>query len=229
MTPSVVIDVVFSVQDLGDSFYDTAVFLDRFFWSNDPDCGEGSSLVSSLPGDQNGRPEDLCEDTQPGRGGPINTRTGNLWTAATDLTVVSPGPALVWERTYQSQRSGDPPESLGAGWQHPYATHLLTDTMVGGEPGMIIIVSPMGNRLRFADQDGQFEPAAGVYHTLEQDSAGYTLTRRDQTQHVFAAATGRLTTIRDPRGRALDLSYDSSGRRRRAYERFASQSALSGN
>ncbi len=30
---------VFSVQDLGDSVWDSAVFLDNFFWSNDPACG----------------------------------------------------------------------------------------------------------------------------------------------------------------------------------------------
>lgn len=34
---------VFSVQDLGDSIYDSAVFLDAFSWSNDPQCAVGST------------------------------------------------------------------------------------------------------------------------------------------------------------------------------------------
>jgi hypothetical protein len=39
VTPGSVVDFVFSVQDLGDSIYDSAVFLDKFFWSNDSQCG----------------------------------------------------------------------------------------------------------------------------------------------------------------------------------------------
>ncbi len=42
VTPGATIDIVFSVQDLGDSIYDSAVFLDKFFWSNDPNCGGGA-------------------------------------------------------------------------------------------------------------------------------------------------------------------------------------------
>jgi hypothetical protein len=33
-----------SVQDLGDSIYDSAVFLDKFFWSEDPNCESGASV-----------------------------------------------------------------------------------------------------------------------------------------------------------------------------------------
>ena len=40
VTPSAEIDIYFSVQDLGDSIYDSAVFLDKFFWSEDPTCEE---------------------------------------------------------------------------------------------------------------------------------------------------------------------------------------------
>ncbi len=42
VTPGATVDIVFSVQDLGDSIYDSAVFLDKFFWSNDPSCGGGA-------------------------------------------------------------------------------------------------------------------------------------------------------------------------------------------
>jgi len=42
VTPTATVDVVFSVQDLGDSFWDSAVFLDRFFWTNEASCGTGA-------------------------------------------------------------------------------------------------------------------------------------------------------------------------------------------
>ncbi len=42
VTPGATVDIVFSVQDLGDPIYDSAVFLDKFFWSNDPNCGRGT-------------------------------------------------------------------------------------------------------------------------------------------------------------------------------------------
>jgi hypothetical protein len=41
ITPGATVDFVFSVQDLGDSIWDSAVFLDKFFWSNDPLCDAG--------------------------------------------------------------------------------------------------------------------------------------------------------------------------------------------
>ncbi len=40
----VTIDVYLSIQDLGDSIYDSAVFLDKFFWSNDPACSGGAAV-----------------------------------------------------------------------------------------------------------------------------------------------------------------------------------------
>lgn len=45
VTPSATIDLVFSVQDFGDSIYDSAVFLDRFLWSFEPECTSGAQPV----------------------------------------------------------------------------------------------------------------------------------------------------------------------------------------
>ncbi len=39
VAPNSEVRFVFSVQDLGDSIYDSAVFLDKFFWSQDSQCG----------------------------------------------------------------------------------------------------------------------------------------------------------------------------------------------
>jgi len=42
VTPSTTADIVFSVQDLGDSAWDSAVFLDRFALTNESSCGTGA-------------------------------------------------------------------------------------------------------------------------------------------------------------------------------------------
>lgn len=44
VTPSATIDIYLSIQDLGDSIYDSAVFLDNFFWSMDPNCESGAMV-----------------------------------------------------------------------------------------------------------------------------------------------------------------------------------------
>lgn len=41
VTPGMVERFVFSVQDLGDSSYDSAVFVDNWRWSSSPDCAAG--------------------------------------------------------------------------------------------------------------------------------------------------------------------------------------------
>jgi YD repeat-containing protein len=207
VVPGTLVQLVFTIEDQGDSFLDSAVFLDRFRWSMTASCTVGSDNLDTLPDDRQRVSEDLCT-VQSECGGPINTRTGNLWTSATDLVVTSPGPPLVWQRTYSSQATDEISTPLGVGWQHRYATRLITETMPGGEAGTVIVVSPKGNWLRYADEgNGQFTPTPGVYHTLVQGSGVYTQTRRDQTRHVFDATTGHLTQLIDPQGRALTLSY----------------------
>lgn len=44
VTPTATVDLYLSIQDLGDSIYDSAVFLDKFFWSQDPNCESGASV-----------------------------------------------------------------------------------------------------------------------------------------------------------------------------------------
>ncbi|MCB0211951.1 MAG: choice-of-anchor L domain-containing protein [Anaerolineae bacterium] len=42
VVPGATIDMYLSIQDLGDSIYDSSVFLDKFFWSKAPDCSDGA-------------------------------------------------------------------------------------------------------------------------------------------------------------------------------------------
>jgi hypothetical protein len=50
IVPGATVDFYLSVQDLGDSVYDSAVFLDGFFWSADPQCATGASVDSDSDG-----------------------------------------------------------------------------------------------------------------------------------------------------------------------------------
>jgi hypothetical protein len=108
--------------------------------------------ILTIPPTQN-TPCDCDNPEGPGEGGPFNPRTGFLWTSATDLdlTVASSGPALAWSRTYVSHAITETTGPLGVGWQHPYHTRLITESMPGGEPGLLIVVAPNGNRWRFQE------------------------------------------------------------------------------
>lgn len=44
VTPNSNIDIYLSIQDVGDSIYDSTVFVDRFFWSQDDTCEGGASV-----------------------------------------------------------------------------------------------------------------------------------------------------------------------------------------
>jgi RHS repeat-associated protein len=142
---------------------------------------------------------------------PVNTRTGNYWTRTTDLAVPTPGPALVWTRTYASQATGEITGTLGFGWQFPYGARLVLPAMPGGESGRVIVLSAANNRERFDDLgSGQYRAYPGIYSTLVQAGGVYTQTLRDQSQLMFDATNGRLTGLRDALGRQLSLTYSGS-------------------
>jgi len=49
VVPGSTIDLYFSIQDLGDSVYDSAVFLDNFAWSEAANCEEGAQIAEPEP------------------------------------------------------------------------------------------------------------------------------------------------------------------------------------
>jgi YD repeat-containing protein len=149
---------------------------------------------------------------QPQSGEPFNTRTGNVWTQGTDLDLPGAGPALSWQRTYNSQATGDAdqPGALGWGWMDSFATHVITATMSGGELGLAIIVSPTGDRSRFQDLGGgQYRSFPGVNATLAgNDDGTFTETFPDQRATIFNAQ-GQATAMSDGHGGQLNLTYGS--------------------
>ncbi len=138
---------------------------------------------------------------------PVNTRTGSYYTSVTDLAVQSPGPEIVWSRSYASQATADLTTTLGFGWQHPYSARLMLPLASGSD---VTVLSGKGNQLHFSYNNGSYTPDPGIYSTLAHGTGVYTQTLLDQQQLVFSDTTGRLTGMVDSLGRKITLTYSGS-------------------
>jgi YD repeat-containing protein len=142
---------------------------------------------------------------------PVNTRSGNFWTTATDLSVATPGPELTWSRVYASQALSDTSSVLGVGWQHRYGARLILPGMPGGEAGLVIVLTSETNRERFADPGtGTNRPFPGVTSMLVRANGVYTQTLQDQRQLIFDDTSGLLLATRDALGRRVELTYNTA-------------------
>jgi YD repeat-containing protein len=159
------------------------------------------------PGDRD-QPREQCPCQKTEEGGPIDTRTGQSWTTATDLMVPGPGPALVWDRAYVTRNTAlisNTVAPLGVGWQHAYGERIFTDP---AEPNVVSILTPKGNRFRYLGQgNGTFKSFPGIFNTLVQANGVYTQTFRSHEQRVFDVTSGQLTDIYDADGGHLQLTY----------------------
>jgi RHS repeat-associated protein len=182
------------------------------------------------PKDQ-GSPTPCSAPEAPGKGGPFNPRTGFLWTSATDLRLPTGGPPLDWTRTYVSRSITETTGPLGIGWQFPYNTRLITPTGVGGEPGLVIVVAPDGNRWRFSGStdinNHRFYSLPGIPHTLDRkikiDSTflltpTYELTTRQQQRWTYNN-NGQLIGMQDAQGHQLTLTYTNTNQLERVADK----------
>lgn len=131
---------------------------------------------------------------------PINTATGELWEAVTDLSVSGRLP-VVASRTYSSMRAGTA-GLFGAGWSSPWdmaVTASDTSTAVLQENGSRVVFTPGPN--------GTFTTPLSGHATLTRDTGTgeYTYVRRSDTTFRFDN-TGRLISIADRNGETTTLS-----------------------
>jgi RHS repeat-associated protein len=136
----------------------------------------------------------------------VDTSTGAFAYESRDLAVDGPMP-LVLARYYHghSDRYG----TLGYRWSHSFDTRLyLTPTNDAG------VVYGSGREV-FFDSTGStsFAPAdARVQDTLVKNPDGtYTYTTKSRLVYRFTAA-GVLTSVTDPNGNPITLTYDTNGR-----------------
>ncbi|NJN66265.1 MAG: RHS repeat protein, partial [Chloroflexaceae bacterium] len=160
---------------------------------------------AALLDDQTRAPEDQCS-AQPNVGGPINTRSGNLWHRTTDLVLHAPVQPLEWSRIYHSQSISDTDTvpMLGRGWHSLLESRLEVDEA----KGEVVVLSAQGNRLRFQKApDGTYDAPPGVSSVLKRSGKEHLHILCDGTIHLFDRH-GRLRKIQSPQGGAVKLEYD---------------------
>ena len=138
-------------------------------------------------------------------GDPVNTATGNFLAQHTDVQV--PGVAgfdLVLQRVYNSQDSRE--GAFGLGWSS------LLDTSVTGAPdGSVDVRYPDGHGAAFTPGGAGYTPLdPGVFDTLTQAGAGFTLTTPDQITYTFDAK-GYLVTLSERHGNTITVVRDGAG------------------
>jgi RHS repeat-associated protein len=135
----------------------------------------------------------------------IDTTTGSMAFAETDITVAGPIP-LSFTRYYNAHADRRGP--LGYRWSHTYETHL--EILADGDAGAVY---GSGREEFFDIYNGTFTPAdSRVHSTLVKNADGtYTLTTKANLIYRFTS-TGVLSAIEDLNGNTVSLAYDPQGR-----------------
>ena len=158
--------------------------------------------------------------------GTVNTANGNLYVPATDLSFGALGGEVALERSYNSLRSGEH-GPFGFGWTHTYDVHLDER-----DDGSVLLSEADGSVHRFVpDGSGGFlSPAelrarlrtVGGGHAVDYlsgttyrfDSEGRLLHTEDRNgNRIELSYTGdRFTSVAEPSGRTIELTYTPEGR-----------------
>jgi RHS repeat-associated protein len=151
-------------------------------------------------------------------GDPINTRTGVVSYEENDLKIQTSTGELQFNRTYISSLKDSYTTPLGYGWVHNQDVRLIFPS--ANEPGFVEFKDPSGNIYQFwyakdaATGAERFTPYSGYTAALVKNAGSpvtYTLT--DQFQMVYSFdAGGKVTTITNPTGHAINYLYDLNGR-----------------
>ena len=158
---------------------------------------------------------------------PVNAEDGEFWHTFADLQVPGRGKSLDLTRTYTSGAAAtDGP--FGFGWSFPYGMSLSFQ-----DSTHVVVNEEQGSQVTFTEQPGgSYEALPRVTATLAHNSDGtWTLVRRRRDTFSFDKGghltqeedlngyvtsltyngAGELTTVRDPAGRKLILTYASTG------------------
>lgn len=182
-------------------------------------------VVTPLPGTFG--PTDTTTNPTGSFAEPVNTATGNYYSAQTDLSLRGRGLNFVFNRYYNSLDSYSGP--LGFGWSHSYNISLT----VAAGTGIVTVKEATGGTLTFNPVTGGYMAAIpGCHDTLVKIGSSFVLTRKNRTRMAFSAsgaldsvtdrngnqqtmtrsAAGDLTSITYVTGRSVTLAYDSSHR-----------------
>ncbi len=145
-------------------------------------------------------------------GDPVNTRTGGFEFVQTDFSLSGIGPDLDFARSYNS-RTADSEGRLGYGWNHTYHTYYYFNATADT---LTIMIGGLEYAL-FSTSDGgaTFSPMSGERGTvIRTNTTTFEYRTLDGLVYTFAEnvsdSTGFLSSITDPNGNALSLSYTAT-------------------
>jgi RHS repeat-associated protein len=140
-------------------------------------------------------------------GDPVNCATGTLTETVPIASVPGRGVPLYLSRSYSSATAGtDGP--FGYGWTDSYALSVATDSS-----GTVTITQENGSTVAFTPgSSGTYQAAAGVLGALlAQPGGGYVFTRKPAQVRFFFTASGQLVKEMDRNDQTTTLGYDGSG------------------
>lgn len=155
---------------------------------------------------------------------PVNTATGALIERFDDLSITSVGQQINLSRTYNSLDTA--PGPFGPGWAYSYGA-----TLTENASGEMVFRDGSGTQTRFgALIDGGYAPLDPAVSadltagpdgthvmrnlsgsTMTFDASGLLIASADERGQglTFTYSSGSLTTITDPLGQTLDLTWDA--------------------
>jgi YD repeat-containing protein len=135
---------------------------------------------------------------------PISTGNGNYYYQHTDFVIPGRGMPLVLQRSYNTLDNYAGP--LGTNWTHSYNV-ILTGT----SDGTINVRWGDGHGETFTPNGSGYITQPGVFSTLVRNAdSTFILTQKNRTRYSFSSA-GRLTSILDRNGNAIQLTYNGGG------------------
>ena len=170
----------------------------QWWWWEVTPPGEGEPDYNNQDEAGEPNPENQAGDD------PINLATGNVYSIEQDLFIPGKGLPIQFTRAYNSQVNYQGP--LGFGRTHSYNIYLTEEAN-----GDVKERDEDGTLLTFARRpDGTYESPAGNHDTLTKHPDGtYALRRKHGVKYNFDTG-GKLTTIVDPNGNQVTLSYSGN-------------------
>jgi YD repeat-containing protein len=144
-------------------------------------------------------------------GDPINAGTGNVYRQDEDF---SAGRWLKFERFYNSDPSAGA-STLGPHWRHAYASSLSYVAGTTSGTGTVTITREDGRVSSYALSSGIWAGESDVPDALTEQTdssgnpTGWTLLRVDTRSTEQFNASGQLTSIQDPEGFVITLTYST--------------------
>ncbi len=152
--------------------------------------------------------------TQVNVGGEINTRTGGMDYSFVDISIPTSAGTLSFKRWYSTLTLEDYADTLGYGWTHSLDTRLIFPDDPLGREGVVLMKLHASNRYQFTiEDDGTFTPFPGFTGELTASGDPLTFTYATPGQYDYHFdADGKLISRSDPRGNALQYTYNAEDR-----------------